>query len=48
MSAWPSGTYLHADLALKEAAIAKLKPYEHRKRSRFQSSDLLLAFLEAL
>ncbi|WFU54658.1 hypothetical protein QA639_34495 [Bradyrhizobium pachyrhizi] len=41
-------TYLHARLALKEAALAKLKPYEHRKRTRFQPSDRLLAFLEAL
>ena len=41
-------TYLHAHLALKEAALAKLKPYEHRKRTRFQPSDRLLAFLEAL
>ena len=40
-------TYLHAHLALKEAALAKLKPYEHRKRARFQPSDHLLAFLEA-
>jgi hypothetical protein len=37
-----------AGLALKEAALAKLKPYEHRKRTRFQPSDRLLAFLEAL
>jgi integrase/recombinase XerD len=41
-------TYLHAHLALKEAALAKLRPYEHRKRTRFQPSDRLLAFLEAL
>jgi hypothetical protein len=39
---------LHAHLALKEAALAKLKPYERRKRTRFQPSDRLLAFLEAL
>ena len=41
-------TYLHAHLALKEAALAKLKPYERSKRTRFQPSDRLLAFLEAL
>ena len=41
-------TYLHAHLALKEAALAKLKPYEHSKRTRFRPSDRLLAFLEAL
>ena len=41
-------TYLHAHLALKEVALAKLKPYERGKRTRFQPSDRLLAFLEAL
>ncbi len=41
-------TYLHAHLALKEAALAKLKQYERGKRSRFQPSDRLLAFLDAL
>jgi site-specific recombinase XerD len=41
-------TYLHAHLALKEAALAKLKPYQRRKPTRFQPSDRLLAFLEAL
>lgn len=41
-------TYLHADLALKEAALAKLKPYERGKRTCFQPNDRLLAFLEAL
>ena len=41
-------TYLHAHLALKEAALAKLKPYERGKRTRFQPNDRLLAFLEAL
>jgi integrase/recombinase XerD len=39
--------YLHAHLALKEAALAKLKPY-NRNRTRFKPSDRLLAFLEAL
>lgn len=41
-------TYLHAHLALKEAALAKLKPYERGQRTRFQPNDRLLAFLEAL
>jgi integrase/recombinase XerD len=41
-------TYLHAHLALKEAALAKLKPYERGKRTRFRPNDRLLAFLEAL
>ena len=41
-------TYLHAHLALKEAALAKLKPYERGKRTRFQPNDRPLAFLEAL
>ena len=40
--------YLHAYLALKEAALGKLKPYNRSKRTRFQPSDRLLAFLEAL
>ena len=40
--------YLHAHLALKEAALAKLKPYNRSKRTRFQPGDRLLAFLEAL
>ena len=41
-------TYLHAHMALKEAALAKLKPYERAKQRRFQPKDRLLAFLEAL
>jgi len=41
-------TYLHAHLALKQAALAKLEPYGHRKRSGFRPNDHLLAFLEAL
>ena len=40
--------YLYAHLALKEAALAKLKPYERGKRTRFRPPDHLLAFLEAL
>jgi len=41
-------TYLHAHLALKEAALAKLKPYKGNRRTRFKPSDRLLDFLEAL
>ena len=41
-------TYLHAHLALKEAALAKLKPYGRGKPTRFRPNDRLLAFLEAL
>ena len=41
-------TYLHAHIALKEAALAKLKPYEGAKRIRFHPNDRLLSFLEAL
>ena len=41
-------TYLHAHLALKEAALAKLQPYKHCKRIRFHPNDHLLAFLESL
>jgi site-specific recombinase XerD len=41
-------TYLHAHLALKEAALAKLQPYERNRQTRFQPSDRLLTFLEAL
>jgi hypothetical protein len=40
--------YLHAHLALTEAALAKLKPYERGKRVRFRPNDRLLACLEAL
>ena len=40
--------YLHAHLALKEAALAKLKPYNGETPNRFQPGDQLLAFLNAL
>jgi site-specific recombinase XerD len=40
--------YLHAYLALKEKALAKLEPYERGKRTRFRPNDRLLDFLEAL
>lgn len=41
-------TYLHAHLALKEKALAKLKPYGRGRRTRFRPNDRLLDFLEAL
>jgi site-specific recombinase XerD len=41
-------TYLHAHLELKEAALAKLKPYERERAKRFRPNDRLLEFLKAL
>lgn len=38
----------HDHLAFKEAALAKIRPYEHSKRTRFQPKDPLLAFVETL
>jgi len=40
--------YLHAHLALKEAALAKVKPFNGQKAGRYKPSDRLLAFLDAL
>ena len=40
--------YLHAHLALKQAALAKLKPYSGQMTDQFQPDDQLLAFLNAL
>jgi site-specific recombinase XerD len=40
--------YLHAHLALKEAALAKVKPFNGQKGGRYQPRDRLLAFLDAL
>ena len=39
--------YLHADLAIKERALARTTPAESRP-GRFRPNDKLLAFLEAL
>jgi len=39
--------YLHADLALKEQALARTKPPD-TKPGRYRPPDTLLAFLEAL
>lgn len=41
-------TYLHAHLALKEVALAKLKPLQRGKATRFHANDRLLEFLNAL
>jgi integrase len=41
-------TYLHAHLELKEAVLARLKPYDAGKASRFRPDDHLLAFMSAL
>jgi hypothetical protein len=40
--------YLHAHLALKEAALAKVKPFKGQKGGRYKPGDRLLAFLDAL
>jgi integrase/recombinase XerD len=40
--------YLHAHLALREAALAKLSPYEGETAARFRPDDKLLAFLDSL
>jgi integrase/recombinase XerD len=40
--------YLHAHLALKEAALARLTPYNGETGNRFRPDDKLLAFLDAL
>jgi integrase len=41
------GVYLHADLRLKEKAIARTAPL-NAKRGRYRPPDPLLAFLESL
>jgi site-specific recombinase XerD len=40
--------YLHAHLALKEAALAKVKPFDGKSSGRYKPADRLLAFLDAL
>ena len=40
--------YLHAHIALKVAALAKLEPLSTQKAMRFEPEDQLLAFLDAL
>jgi site-specific recombinase XerD len=40
--------YLHAHIALKTAALAKLQPLQGAQATRFEPEDQLLAFLDAL
>lgn len=40
--------YLHAHLALKEAALARIKPFDGHQGGRYKPRDRLLAFLDAL
>jgi site-specific recombinase XerD len=40
--------YLHAHLAIKEAALAKIKPLKGKKPDRYHPGDQLLTFLNAL
>ena len=40
--------YLHAHLALKEAALAKVNPLNSKKLNRYRPSDQLLQFLSSL
>lgn len=40
--------YLHAHLAIKEAALAKVAPLAGQPATRFKATDQLLAFLDAL
>jgi site-specific recombinase XerD len=40
--------YLHAHLALKEAALAKVRPLNGRSSGRYHAGDKLLEFLTAL
>jgi integrase/recombinase XerD len=40
--------YLHAHLAIKEAALAKVKPFDGQATRRFKADDGLLAFLDGL
>ena len=42
-----SAIYLHADMKLKEQALARTTP-PHTKPGRYRPPDKLLAFLEAL
>ena len=40
--------YLHAHIALKTAALAKLQPHNMKRSAAFEPEDRLLAFLDAL
>jgi integrase len=41
-------TYLHAHMAIKEAALAKLRPPGQVSAARYRPTDRLLHFLDAL
>ena len=41
-------TYVHAHIALKTAALAKLQPHSRQQHARFEPKVRLLAFLDAL
>jgi integrase/recombinase XerD len=43
-----TSTYVHADLALKERALARTAPRDVQPQRRYQPSDALLAFLDSL
>ncbi len=40
--------YIHADMTLKQNAIAKVSPTQTAAQSRYQPTDIVMAFLEAL
>ncbi len=42
-----TGVYVHADMTLKERALARTTPL-NTKPGRFRASDKLLAFLDGL
>ena len=41
-------TYLEAHMALKEAALARIRPVNGKSSARFHPPDKLLSFLDAL
>jgi site-specific recombinase XerD len=43
-----TNAYLHADLTIKERALAKLTPTAATEPGRYRPPDRLLAFLEGL
>ena len=43
-----TGIYLHADLTLKEKALARVAPLSQTTPRRYQPGDQLMAFLNAL
>ncbi|WP_431710609.1 tyrosine-type recombinase/integrase [Glutamicibacter uratoxydans] len=43
-----TNVYIHADMTLKESAIAKVAPTGLAKQARYQPTDTVMAFLESL